>query len=465
MSRARHLRLIAAAAVAATVVVPSATMAGPTPADLRLSVTAPSEVAVGSVLTYELEVSNDGPSDALGVLLEVPLSEGLEVQSVEPSAGTCVEGAATVTCELGPLAAAGALTVDLDVGAARSGRLATDPIVSSPTGADPEAANDSVEHVVRAAGDDCTVIGDENDNDDLRGTPNDDVICGFEGDDVMTGLGGNDQLLGGPGNDTADFSSSARRVRVDLAAGTAKGEGRDTLDAVENATGTPGDDLLRGSGVPNVLDGGAGNDVLWGLDAVDALTGGGGADFLHGGRGADTLTGGPGPDVCVVGPGGEARAECEGPTMRDPNDTRGPMDLRTVRGPAGAMKRAVWRFRTHRWTIRRIRDEGFLLVWLDLRGSADWDHLLLARSDGRRLLGRVFRLRARRETKIATVRARHPNRRVTVANMAFHKVPIGPHRTYFRWSAQSIFNGPRCARSCFDRVPRPSAGGLIHPAP
>ena len=69
-------------------------------------------------------------------------------------------------------------------------------------------------------------------------------------------------------------------VMVDLAAGTGMGgdaEG-DTLDDIENVTGSNNDDTLYGDARKNVLDGGEG------------------ADMLRGGAGADTIDGGTSVD-------------------------------------------------------------------------------------------------------------------------------------------------------------------------
>ena len=47
----------------------------------------------------------------------------------------------------------------------------------------------------------CTIVGTDG-PDDLRGTPESDVVCGFGGRDRLRGLAGNDVLYGGPGEDS-----------------------------------------------------------------------------------------------------------------------------------------------------------------------------------------------------------------------------------------------------------------------
>jgi Ca2+-binding RTX toxin-like protein len=225
----------------------------------------------------------------------------------------------------------------------------------------------------------ATLIGTDGD-DDLSGTPGADVIVGGPGDDVIAGLGGNDvlcgdrgtdrldggegddrvyggrnglqqpypdnapdnvgdDLVGGAGDDLLDpgwdvetdagggflpdeisYAGSAGGVQVDLAAGTARGEGEDTLvlggsvQVVGTAfddelvSGDHGDDLIGGSGA-DVLRGGRGRDYLQGDDTDlpmpdaepydDRVYGGPGGDGLYLGGGDDLARGGSGNDALV----------------------------------------------------------------------------------------------------------------------------------------------------------------------
>jgi hypothetical protein len=123
----------------------------------------------------------------------------------------------------------------------------------------------------------CSAIGTKGD-DLLVGTPGDDILCGVGGDDVLRGSGGNDILIGGPGNDVVDYSTSPGSVGVDLAAGTATGQGTDTLVSIESAIGSPFADVLAGDGGNNRLSGGGGDDRLVGRGGNDVLAGGEGSD-------------------------------------------------------------------------------------------------------------------------------------------------------------------------------------------
>ncbi len=74
---------------------------------------------------------------------------------------------------------------------------------------------------------------------------------------------------------------------VNLQAGTATGEGADTLSSIENVIGGSGQDVLTGNAVANSLYGGNGDDTLSGAGGNDRLFGGDDADFCNGGNGTD----------------------------------------------------------------------------------------------------------------------------------------------------------------------------------
>jgi Ca2+-binding RTX toxin-like protein len=143
-------------------------------------------------------------------------------------------------------------------------------------------------------------------DDEIRGTGGNDVISAGAGDDVVDGGGGNDVLDGGAGVDTVSFRGDVQGTTVDLAAGTAVGEGTgtDRLSGFENVVMGAGDDKVIGSADANVIDGGAGNDVLVGGAGNDVLKGGAGDDVLDGGAGDDVVLGEEGNDLIVGGAGG-----------------------------------------------------------------------------------------------------------------------------------------------------------------
>ncbi|HEX8103952.1 MAG TPA: calcium-binding protein [Solirubrobacteraceae bacterium] len=148
--------------------------------------------------------------------------------------------------------------------------------------------------------------------DTLAGGYGEDALNGSYGNDKLDGGGdrdtlnpsfGDDAVAGGAGVDRAIFPAATGPVGVDLGAGTASGQGTDTLTGVEDAVGSRHGDTLTGSSSPNALDGGAGDDTIAGASGNDALTGGDGKDTLKGSYGNDGLAGGGGDDQLSGGVG------------------------------------------------------------------------------------------------------------------------------------------------------------------
>ncbi|MEO0032096.1 MAG: hypothetical protein RIS94_1854 [Pseudomonadota bacterium] len=137
----------------------------------------------------------------------------------------------------------------------------------------------------------------------LAGGSGNDSLDGGAGADVLDGGSGNDVLVGGLGTDTADYAAETGAMVVDLAAGTATGDGADTLSGVENVAVGDGNDAVTGSADANLLDGGAGNDNLAGGGGDDVLIGGTGADTLYAGDGNDSVDAGAGNDLIIGGNG------------------------------------------------------------------------------------------------------------------------------------------------------------------
>ncbi len=137
------------------------------------------------------------------------------------------------------------------------------------------------------------------------GGPGDDILEGGRGDhELLDGGSGDDVLNGGaprdtPWPDVADYSTffseiggrgASRPVHVDLVAGTATGQGHDTLIGIGGAFGGDNDDVLLGDARNNWLFGMGGDDVL-------RARAGRVWEVLAGGDGDDALFGGTGPGV------------------------------------------------------------------------------------------------------------------------------------------------------------------------
>jgi len=112
---------------------------------------------------------------------------------------------------------------------------------------------------------------------DLEGSPFDDTLTGDSGENFFFPGEGNDTVNGGGGTtDRVDFFFSLNPVMVDLTAGTATGEGTDTLTGIGQVFGSRHDDTITGEANPNTLLGGPGNDTISGAAGDDTLDGGDG---------------------------------------------------------------------------------------------------------------------------------------------------------------------------------------------
>jgi Ca2+-binding RTX toxin-like protein len=203
-------------------------------------------------------------------------------------------------------------------------------------------------------------------NDVIVGSAERDVIDGAGGDDVLCGLAGNDELFGGegddrlfggldgdywvdegyygdliepgPGDDYVDlghdpraedvwslesetswdmisFSHAAGPVTVDLAAGTATGEGTDTIAAIVFAAGIVGsahDDHLRGTDLKDLIVPGGGDDTVDARGGNDEVAAEGPGSEPGVGAGEDVILGGAGHDQFWIGDGAHLVAGGDG---------------------------------------------------------------------------------------------------------------------------------------------------------
>lgn len=123
---------------------------------------------------------------------------------------------------------------------------------------------------VMAGGGDDTLIGSAEAN----------LLHGGLGNDIIDGGAGNDTLDGGAGENTVSFASSSQGVDVDLALGTASGNGSDLLSNFAHVIGSSHNDRLAGDAGANRIEGGAGQDTLVASAGNDTLDGGDGVDLV-----------------------------------------------------------------------------------------------------------------------------------------------------------------------------------------
>ncbi len=147
----------------------------------------------------------------------------------------------------------------------------------------------------------------------------------------------------------------------------------------------------------------------------------------------------------------------------DPNDTPGRLDVRGVVLAHDETPR--WRISTFAsWTTRQLWDAGGLVVELDTTGEAGIDHLIVVRSDGRKLVATLFRVRADgSERRVANLHAAKDGRAGVAVSVALHRLTIGSERTSYFWSVLSMFTGAACPQTCLDHVP--DEGMIEQPLP
>ena len=150
-----------------------------------------------------------------------------------------------------------------------------------------------------------------------------DTMFGDAGDDTLHPGAGVDTAYGGDGSDTASYRLASVPITASLAAGTAEGEGSDSLYGIENLTGSNQNDQLTGSDGPNTLAGYTSSN-----GGVDQLVGLGDSDLLkvRDNSGGDSVDCGDGTgDVAEVDPSDTVVGGCE--TVRDGVRPPTPLDL------------------------------------------------------------------------------------------------------------------------------------------
>jgi hypothetical protein len=212
-------------------------------------------------------------------------------------------------------------------------------------------------------------------------------------------------------------------------------------------TGTEGPDVICGLGGEDQINALGGTDLVYAGPDLDTVSGGPGDDYLNGGIDGATLDGGTGADVCIHGQG----TSCHPKNPPDPDDAGGILDVRRVRITTG--DRWSWQVTTRgRWSLRRLWDDGYLIVYLDTRENERSDFYLLGRSTGGRMRGALFRDGTGRDARIGGVKVRHPSRHTARFLFDLDRIPVEAGRDFVRWSAQTILINRKCAKGCFDRV-------------
>lgn len=146
-------------------------------------------------------------------------------------------------------------------------------------------------------------------DDQIFGSTENDQLNGGDGDDLLLPGLGDDEANGGAGSDTFQVLAGANReMVVSLLAGTAFGQGRDTLTSIENVIVTAGQNHeVEGNDDANAIYTGDGIDVISGRGGDDMIDAGGEDDYIVGGAGSDVIMAGGGNiDVMISGSAAKA---------------------------------------------------------------------------------------------------------------------------------------------------------------
>src|SRR5207248_2109206 len=167
-----------------------------------------------------------------------------------------------------------------------------------------------------------------------------------------------------------------------------------------------------------------------------------------GGTGNDTIEGGSGADVCRQGDGTGSQ-DCQGLLRHDPNDTRGRLDISSIRLSPGKRTLRVRITTFSGWRPIAIWDVGFFVVTIDTEGGAGPEYEAVLRSHRGVLEAHLQRPSGE---KLASVAVGRPSASSVVLSVPVRKLQFGSARAYYRWQVESIWNAPPCSNTCFDQV-------------
>jgi hypothetical protein len=139
----------------------------------------------------------------------------------------------------------------------------------------------------------------------------------------------------------------------------------------------------------------------------------------------------------------------------DPNDVRGPLDVRRVWLDPTATP-PEWTIVTFvPWEAGQTKDRGFAFVFLDTKKGAGSDYYALLRSDGRAISGSLWRdVGTVGDVRLGALRVRQASDGLSVVvQVPLGRLQFGALRTFYRWSVVTTFTGRVCRATCIDHVP------------
>jgi len=156
-----------------------------------------------------------------------------------------------------------------------------------------------------------------------------------------------------------------------------------------------------------------------------------------------------GVTAAAIAGGPASRAE-----VRDPNDTKGLLDVRVVQFEP-AIHPPRWTIVAYApFTAEATRDRGFVFVYLDTLGDKRFDYYALIASDGRRLMGSLWRDPKRGlDVRLMGLEVRRDSDSSFSVRIPLGALDVGGFRTVYRWSVITTFTGRVCRSTCIDHVP------------
>ncbi len=121
------------------------------PADLSVSLTAPTTATTGTSVSWVATVENLGPNSATGATVALSLDPSLIIGSITASQGSCGSGA-SFSCDLGTLASGASATVTVNATPSQAGTLAGTAVVTS-SSYDPTPSNNQATTSTTVTGD------------------------------------------------------------------------------------------------------------------------------------------------------------------------------------------------------------------------------------------------------------------------------------------------------------------------
>jgi hypothetical protein len=158
--------------------------------------------------------------------------------------------------------------------------------------------------------------------------------------------------------------------------------------------------------------------------------------------------------LCVIAAVAPQGLGARAAALADDDDARGALDVRVV--TKVFRRRPVWRVTTHDpWRAPRLRDRGYLLVYLDTFGGARFDYYALVRAAERGLRGLMWldRRRPRSDRRVAYLPVWRRDRRSLTLRLPLPRLTVGRKRDSYRWYVQTVMTSGGCRRACFDRAP------------